>query len=329
MRRRGCNGLCCEIDEGPRLAARGRNRRVVGGVDGDGRARRDDRRRAGQGLSQQPRHQSATRRRARAGRKRPQGELRLSAQHFRRRRRRALADGRGLGPAGSAKYDDDAARLRPDGDAERVERRPHRQFGASGRIGGVRRARAIAQHRAERAAQRRRLLHGRAARHGDPRSRPQQRRSAAGAVAPDPGPLQRRRSDAHRRRAGRGEPRRRARHRARRAVAVAGVAGQLSPGDRRRSEEPVAGRAAFAPVAEGAARGDRGLAARTSGDRRDAARRRRRGVAGEDRRRRALSDGRRHRAAAEALRLQRALSASSCSRPRSSARSRCRSTTAA
>ena len=82
------------------------------------------------------------------------------------------------------------------------------------------------------------LLHGRDARHGDPRTRPQQRRGVAGAAAPDPGPLQRRRGDAHRRRAGRGESRRRARHRARRAIAIAGLARQLSPGDRRRSEEP-------------------------------------------------------------------------------------------
>ena len=66
--------------------------------------------------------------------------------------------------------------------------------------------------------------------------------------------------------------------RARRAVAVAGFARQLSPGDRRRSEEPRAGCADVAPTAKGLAGGDRDLAGRASAIVAHAARRRRGGA---------------------------------------------------
>ena len=78
------------------------------------------------------------------------------------------------------------------------DRQPH----PAGRAAGFGRARDAAADRADRAARRRHRLHEPDPRRRDPRSAAPQRRSAAGAVAPDPRPLQRRRGHAHRRRAG-------------------------------------------------------------------------------------------------------------------------------
>ena len=66
----------------------------------------------------------------------------------------------------------------------------------------LRLARKPPQYRTGRAAERRDGLYERAARYGHPRSAPQQHHRSRGAVAPDAGPVQRRRGDAHRRRAG-------------------------------------------------------------------------------------------------------------------------------
>ena len=89
------------------------------------------------------------------------------------------------------------------------QRLSDRQQDPPGRERRCWRARDVAHHRTDRAAQRGDRLHESVARHRDPRSAAAQRRGAAGATAPDSRPLQCRRGDAHRRGAGRIEPRRR------------------------------------------------------------------------------------------------------------------------
>ena len=95
------------------------------------------------------------------------------------------------------------ARHRRDRDADAVQRLPDRQQDASGRKPGDGRARDVARHRAAGAARCRHRLHEFAARSGDPRSQPPQRRSAHRTAQADARPLQCRRGDAHRRRASR------------------------------------------------------------------------------------------------------------------------------
>ena len=95
------------------------------------------------------------------------------------------------------------ARRRRHRDADALQRLSDRQQNAPGRKPGDGRARDVARHRAAGAARRGDRLHEFAARRGDPRSQPQQRRSAHRAAQADPRPLQCRRSDAHRRGASR------------------------------------------------------------------------------------------------------------------------------
>ena len=133
-------------------------------------------------------------------------------------------------------------------------------------IAGVRRARTVAQHRAEHSAFRRHGLHGRAARHRDPRPRSQQRSGPAGAAARDPGPLYRRRGHPNRRRAGGGEPLERAGDRAERGSDAGSLDRALPPGDRRSADKPRAGQADREAAAEDLARGGINLAGRASGD---------------------------------------------------------------
>ena len=128
-----------------------------------------------------------------------------------------------------------SARRRRDRDADAVQRLPDRQSGAPGGEPGHGRARNLARHRAAGAARCRHLLHEFAARRGDPRSQPPQRRGSHRAAQADARPLQRRRGDAHRRGAGRIAARGRPIRVARRAVELRDVAGQLSARHRRRS----------------------------------------------------------------------------------------------
>ena len=118
----------------------------------------------------------------------------------------------------------------------------------------------------------------------------QQRRGAARAVAPDPRPLQRRRSDAHRRGAGGIASCRRAGLDVERGIQLHDVALHLSAGDRRRAGHARAGKPGGSPVAAIAANRDcRGAGAASFRHHRDV-QRRRRGVSGQDRGKLALSE---------------------------------------
>ena len=130
-----------------------------------------------------------------------------------------------------------------------VQRLADRQPRAPGGKPSHGRARNPARDRAAGAARCRHRLYEFAARRGDPRAQPPQRRSPHRAAQADARPLQRRRGDAHRRGAGGIAARRRPFRAARRAVELRHLAGQLSPRDRRRAGPAArrhAGRPAFA-----------------------------------------------------------------------------------
>ena len=194
------------------------------------------------------------------------------------------------------------ARRRRHRHAEPAQRLPDRQPHAAGREPGVCRARDAAQHRADRAAQRRHRLHEPAARRRHPRTAAQQPRRADRAVAPDQGAAGKRQRHRHRRVAVGGAPQRRPHPVVHRRSQLCELARGLPAGDRARSGPACAGVAGRPLHAEHAARrhGRRHRAKPRRHHR--AAQRRHRHASGQGRRGRALSDVVAARQRAEELR---------------------------
>ena len=111
----------------------------------------------------------------------------------------------------------------------------------SGGKPGLRRARSVAEHRTDHAADRCHHLHGLSARFRDRRGSEEQRPRARTDAEADQGPLQCRRSDAHRRRAIRGAARGRQDPAAHRRVQPGHHAIEVSPDHRQRTRGAGAG----------------------------------------------------------------------------------------